>query len=126
MKITIIYIYFVIFLLLINSQDAVFISQRDSFMDAVNSYFLCEAVGYVPGRCSRETLEQYSHLLMKIVRHIMHIFLPTILLLYLINCRNLKANVKEMKVIKVLRSVSSRGPTTSSKSISTSRPNFYA
>ena len=111
-KITIIYVYFVIFLLFKNGESAVSISQRDSYEDAVDSYFLCEAVGHVQAKCSREPFEQYSHPLLKIMSCMSVAFMPAAILLYLINCSNLKAKVKEMKAIKALRSLSSTTPNT--------------
>ena len=106
MKITIIYAYFVFFVTILNSKEAVLFAERDSYWDAVDDYFLCEAVGHVEGRCSRESFEQYSHPLLDIARSFALTFLPVVVMLYLINCSSLKANVKEMKFIKVLRSVS--------------------
>ena len=106
-KITIIYTYFVVFLSVINCEEAVLFAERDSYRDAVDSYLLCEAVGHVEGRCSRDSFEQYSHPLLEIARYIALALLPAVVLLYLINCSSLKASVKEMKVIKVLRSFSS-------------------
>ena len=117
-KIAIIYGYFMVFLVVMNSQEAVLFSERDSYQDAVNSYFLCEAVGFTPGRCSRESFEQYSHPILDISRYILNMFLPTILLIYIINCKNLKAKVKEVKIIKVLGSFSSKISTTSNSTSS--------
>ena len=107
-KISVIYVYFVIFLLIIKTQEAVFLSERDPYRDAVNGYFLCEAVGYVPGKCSRETFEQYSHPALNISENIISSFIPSVMLLYLFDCRALKAKVKESKVIRTLWSVYSR------------------
>ena len=112
-KITIIYAYFVVFLAILISQEAVVLAERDSYRDAVDSYFLCEAVGHMEGRCSRESFEQYSHPLLDIARYIALTLLPVAVLLYLINCRSLRAKVKEMKVIKVVRSFSLGQPSTS-------------
>ena len=113
MKITIIYAYFVVFLSIINSQEAVLFAEEDSYRNAVDSYFLCEAVGHVEGRCSRESFEQYSHPLLEIARYIALTLFPVVVLLYLINCKSLKTKLKEMKVIKVLRSFSSSQTATS-------------
>ena len=88
-------------------------AERESYMDAVDSYFLCEAVGHVKGRCNRESFEQYSHPLLEITRYISLTLLPIVILLYLINCESLKAKVKEMKVVKLLRSLSSNQASTS-------------
>ena len=107
MKITIIYGYFVLFLSILYSQQAVLLAEKDSYRDAVNSYFLCEAVGHVEGKCSRESFEQYSHPLLEIACYIALPLLPIITLLYLINCRSLKATVKEMTGTKLLRSFTS-------------------
>ena len=115
-KISFIYVYFVIFLSLGKTLHAILLSERDSYRDAVNSYFLCEAVGYVPGRCSRETFEQYSHPTLSILHTIMNFSSPFIMILYLINCRALKAKVKESKAMTALKSSYSKRFTTSSSS----------
>ena len=118
-KISFIYVYFLIFHLLVKTYEAILLSERDSYRDAVNNYFLCEAVGYVPGRCSRETFEQYSHPILKISSNIMSFFLPFIMVLYLFNCRALQAKVKEIKAIRTLRSVYSRRLATSKNTSNT-------
>ena len=78
-KISIIYTYFVVFLLIINSQEAVVFAKRESCRDAVDSYFLCEAVGHVEARCSQESFEQYSHPLLEITRYTALTFLPNVI-----------------------------------------------
>ena len=106
-KIVIIYAYFVIFLFLSNTRGAVLFSEIDSYNAAVNSQFLCEATGYVPGKCSREMLEQYSHPSLNMAFYITSAMQPIVLLLYLFNCRTLKVKLKGMKAAKVVRSLSS-------------------
>ena len=88
-------------------------AERESYMDAVDSYFICEAVGHVKGRCSREAFEQYSHPLLEIARYISVTLLPVVVLLYLINCSSLKVKVKKMKVVRLLRSIPSNQASTS-------------
>ena len=107
-KVMIIVAYLVAFLVLLNIQDAIFIAERDLLEDAVNSYFLCEAVGHIPGKCSRESFEQYSHPLLNIFFYITNFFLPAVMLTYLINCRMLREDLEKIKVIKTLRSISGR------------------
>lgn len=107
-KITIILGYLVVYLLFINSHEAVYLAQRAAFQDAVNSYFLCEAVGHVPGKCSRESFEQYIYPLLNIVFYVANLFLPIVMLLYLINCRILKEHLKKLKIIKTVLSLSSK------------------
>ena len=110
---TIIYAYFVVCFVIIHSEEAILLGEKDSYRDAVDSYFLCEAVGHVKGRCSRESFEQYSHPLLEIIHYLILLFFPIVTLLYLINCRNLKKKAKEMKFIKVLRSFPSNQKSTS-------------
>ena len=119
-KITIIYTYFVISLLMILSQKAVLFSERESYRKAVNRYFLCEAVGHVEERCNRESFEQYSHPILNIAHYTINIIFPAIILLYLINCRTLKSTFMEMKAIKALKSLSTR--TRTSKNTSSTTP----
>ena len=115
-KISCIYVFFVIFILLSKTHDAILLSERDSYRDAVNSYFLCEANGYVPGRCSRETFEQYSRPTLSIFRTVMRFFVPLMIVLYLFNCRALKAKAKKINAVRTLRSVCSRRAAFSSSS----------
>ena len=110
--------YLVVFLVLLNIQDAVLIAEQDSLRDAVNLYFLCEAVGHVPGKCNRESFEQYSHPLLNIVFYVASFFLPAVMLLYLINCRLLKEKVERTKFIKTLRFFSERKSTAKLTNIS--------
>ena len=101
-KLGIYFAYYSIFVLAILCQHTVKIAWRESFINATNSYFLCEAVGHVPGRCSRETLEQYSYPLsvLDCVYRIMAVFVPMVNLVFVIKLRNLSARVRTLKVPK--------------------------
>ena len=87
-KIMIIAVYFIIFLIVTLIKDAVYISGRAPFEDAMSSYFACEAVGYVPGKCDRESFEHilYPLLFANIAFYITNLFMAAVVLLYLINC----------------------------------------
>ena len=89
--------YFMVFILIVNSQDAVFVAERASLEAAVKSYVLCEAVGYVPGKCSRESIEQYSYPLLNIVFYFSAFLVPVVELLFVINFTNLKKKVGWLK-----------------------------
>ena len=102
MKLTIVYAYFLIFVLMGNFQEAIRIVWRESFKNATNSYFLCEAVGHVPGRCSRETIEQYSYQysLLNCLTNIMAFFIPVVNLMFVINCRIVRERTRKLKIMK--------------------------
>ena len=108
MKIVTVFTYFMIYLILINSYSALFTAEFEPLRNAINSHFLCEAVGYVPGRCSRESFEQYSHPLLNIAVYIGTMLLPVVHLLFIINCRVLKEKIEKLKVIQSLKSTSSK------------------
>ena len=111
LKITIVYTYFLLLTWSVLCLDAVYVAEQDVLEEAITSYFLCEAVGHVPGRCSRETLEQYSHPLLNIaIYNILSFFVPIVNLLFVINCRSIRESIKKLRIVQTLRSVSSRTP----------------
>ena len=102
MKLTVVSAYFLVFILVGNCQEAIRIVWRDSFKNATNDYFLCEAGGHVPGRCTRETIEQYSYQysLLNCLSHIMSVFIPVVNLVFVINCRILRERMRKVKIMK--------------------------
>ena len=104
LKILIVFAYFLIFFILVNCRDALHIAENASFRDTVGRYFLCEAVGYTPGRCNREELEQFVYPLLNITFYIMAFLLPVVNLMFVINCRILKEQVKELSLLRSLKS----------------------
>ena len=108
-KILIIAFYFILFLIVTHTRDTVYISGRMPFEDAVNSYFACEAVGYVPGKCDRESFEKILYPLIRanIAFYITTIFLPATILLYLVNCRSIMERFKIQKAL-TLKAVSAK------------------
>ena len=108
LKIMFVFVYFMVFLIVLNCREAVYSAQYNAFKNATNSYFLCEAVGYVPGKCSREVFEQYSYPLLNIVFYVTALLVPVVNLLFVINCRILKENIKQLKIVRSLKSLSSR------------------
>ena len=119
-KIMIIAVYLVVFLVVTLCRDAVYISGRALFEDAVNNYFACEAVGYVPGKCDRESFEHFSYplLCVNITFYIITLFLPAVVLLYLINCRSFAERFKKRKMLtlKAVLTKSSTNSTTNTES----------
>ena len=99
--------YYLIFLVVAVSQTSLFNAQIESFREAVTSYFLCEAVGYVPGKCSREALEYFTHPLLDITLNVMIIFLPCSFLIFVINFSIVKEQVEKLPLIRSLKSQSS-------------------
>ena len=111
-KIMIIAIYFIIFLIVTLIKDAVYVSGRAAFEDALNSYFACEAVGYVPGKCDRDSFEHFSYPLLSthIAFYITNLFMAAVVLLYLINCGCLIERFKK-RCCYMLKAVSTRPST---------------
>ena len=107
LKIMMVLAYFLVFLVVVHCRNALFAAQRDSFREAVTSYFVCEAVGYVPGKCSREALEQFIHPLLGITVDVMLFFLPVSFLVFVINFRIVREQVEKLSLILSLKSQSS-------------------
>ena len=102
-----VFAYFLSYLVLVNCRNALSGAQRESFREAVTSYFLCEAVGYIPGKCSREALEQFTHPLLNITLDALAFFSPFSFLLFVINFRILKEQVEKLLLTLSLKSQSS-------------------
>lgn len=110
LKIIIFFTYLLVYLLVVLCQDAVTIAWKEPYRNLTKSYFLCEAVGYVPGRCSREPLERYTYVisLLNCMYYIVTAFIPVIHLIFIINCRVLKQSVVRMTVVRSLKTSSPR------------------
>lgn len=102
MKLTLVFAYFLVFVLVGNCQEAIRIVWKDSLKNATTSYFICEAAGYVPGRCSRDIIEQYSYQysLLNCLSHVMAAFIPVVNLVFVINCRIVKEHIRKLQVTK--------------------------
>ena len=111
LKITIVYVYWMMLSWSLFALDAVYAAEKDVLEEAITSYFLCEAVGHVPGRCSRETFEQYSHPLLNIaIYNIPYVFIPIVNLVFVINCTAIRESTKRLSIVWRLKSVSSSTP----------------
>ena len=77
-------------------RETVSVAWREAFTNATNSHFLCEAVGHVPGRCSRETFERYSYVfsILNCVYYFLSVFVPVVNLVFVIKCRSLQDRVR--------------------------------
>ena len=89
-------------------QEAVTLAWKESFRNETNRYFLCEAVGHMPGRCNQDSLKKYSHTfsLMNCIYYTMTAIVPVVNLIFIINCRVVKEAVKGLKVAKALKTIS--------------------
>ena len=108
-KIIIVFAYLLIYLLVVNFRGAIIIAWRESFRSITKPYFLCEASGHVPGKCSREFLENYSFgiSIVNFLYYIMNAMTPVVHLIFVINCRVLRQRMEQLKITKLLKSLSS-------------------
>ena len=91
--------------------EALYSAEKEALDGAISSYFLCEAVGHVPGRCSRETFERYSHRLLHIlIYYILPFFIPVVNLVCVINCKSIKEGITWFTIVRRLKSESSKTP----------------
>ena len=51
---------FIVFVIFTLARTSVILSKADELVSALTDYFKCEALGYVPGRCNRETFERLT------------------------------------------------------------------
>ena len=108
-KIVIFFTFLLVFLLVVLCQDTLIIAWQESYRNLTKSYFLCEAVGHVPGRCSREPVEQYSQVIsmMNCLYYIMNAFYPTIHLMFIINFRIAKEGFLKLKIVQSVKTTTS-------------------
>ena len=72
-NIIVFFTYLLVYLMVALCQDAITIAWQEPYGNLTKSYFFCEAVGHVPGRCSREALEQYTYLFSLLnCMHVLH------------------------------------------------------
>ena len=107
-KIIIFFSYLLVFSLVVFCRDAITLGLKESYRNLTKSYFLCEAVGHVPGRCSREPIEQYSYVIsmMNCIYLMMNAFYPMIYLMFVINLRIVKESFLRMKVVQSFKTSS--------------------
>ena len=68
---------------------------EDKLWSAIQAYFLCEAVGHVDGKCSRESFEKYLAPPLDALFYIATTFLPFVFLMFVINVEETLKRVKK-------------------------------
>ena len=69
---------------------------EDILWSSIRDYFLCEAVGHVEGKCSRESFEKYLAPSLEAVTYIMRAFFPVVYLMFVINPEKILTRVREI------------------------------
>ena len=108
LKIMIVFAYFLLLVLFVISRESVYLAKKDAIIDAIDKYFLCEAIGHVPGRCSREFFEQYSYLGLDFMFYFIILLLPIVNLVFLINFTLLREKLSKLNCGKLLSTFRNR------------------
>ena len=111
MKITIVFVFYLVYLFVVLCEQAVVLAWKDSFRNETNAYFLCEAVSHTPGKCNLDSLKEYSRdfSVLNIIRFIVDGFIPASQLMFVINFNVIKKTVQGLGVVKTLKSGLSKG-----------------
>ena len=109
-KIIIFFSYLLVFLWAVVCRDAIILALQEPFREVIEDYFLCEAVGHVPGRCSREPIERYAYVIsiLNCIYYIMNSLYSVVYLMFVINFRIAKEGILKMKIIQSFKSTSTR------------------
>ena len=79
----------------------------DKFTAALTDYFKCEALGHVPGKCSRSKFEQYHTPLMSAIAYTLMGLIPLSFLNYVLKWRSIKeVTVKSFHLLSTIRTTS--------------------
>ena len=72
----------------------------DKFIAALTDYFKCEALGHIPGKCSRSKFEQYHTPLMSAIAYTLMGLIPLSFLNYVLKWRSIKeVTVKSLHLL---------------------------
>ena len=89
-KILLFFIAFIFYGIVGTLYPTVFGANRKEFFTAIKEYFACEALGYVPGKCSRDEVEKYSRPYLIIIGYISNCLIPLLSLVFIVNVNRLK------------------------------------
>ena len=67
----------------------IFGTYRKEFFTALEQYFACEALGHVPGKCSRDEVEKYSRPYLVMIVYISNCLIPLTSLVFVVNLNRL-------------------------------------
>ena len=68
-------------------QYSVLRKNYNKFTDGLAEYFFCEALGYVPGRCSRDVFEDYTNPYLDGFTLILILLIPVCMIIFVIGSR---------------------------------------
>ena len=97
----------------------------DKFTTALTDYFKCEALGHVPGKCSRSKFEQYHTPLMSAIAYTLMGLIPLSFLNYVLKWRSIKeVTVKSFHLLSTKRTTSKVSSSNKMSSISQPKCRF--
>ena len=79
---------FIVFAIFTLVHTGYVIITADKFIAALTDYFKCEALGHIPGKCSRSNFEQYHTPLMSAIAYTLMGLIPLSFLNYVLKWRS--------------------------------------
>ena len=103
-KVLLILAYFIVVIAMLIARSGINELFEEALWSSIRDYFLCEAVGHVEGKCSRESFEKYLAPLLEGLLYIMVGLFPVVYLLFVVNLEQIFARVKEIVHIHCTKS----------------------
>ena len=99
-KVVVIFAVFIVMTSVMLAKAGVTALFNDVLWSSIRTYFLCEAVGHVKGKCSRESFEKY---LTPFLDALFYIVLASITVVYLMFVINLEETFTRIRKIVLIR-----------------------
>ena len=110
-KVLLILAYLIVLTSVIIARSGITALFEEILWSSIRDYFLCEAVGHVEGKCSRESFEKYLTPLLDGLFYIMAALFPVVYLLFVINLEQIFARVR--KIVHICSTISTKLSSTS-------------
>ena len=110
-KVLLILAYDMVLISVILARSGITTLFEDELWSSIRDHFLCEAVGHVEGKCSRESFERYLAPLLEGLFYIMAALFSVAYLLFVINLEQIFARVRKIVRIHSTKSTKLRSTT---------------
>ena len=95
-KVLLMLAYFIVLISVLIAISGITVLFEEVLWNSIRDYFLCEAVGHVEGKCSRESFEKYLAPLLDGLSYVTSGLFTVVYLLFVLNLEHIVSRVREI------------------------------
>ena len=95
-KLLVYLLYYITFVVVALILIGVGLSTATPVLNAVDQYFVCEAPGYVPGKCDEKSFQRFSYSFSEPISVLVYMMFPVVHLLFVVNLSSLQKRLQQM------------------------------